>query len=59
MKEAPPRIGQKIFAGSVGPSMAEDFYYYDDPETPATATVERHLAKLVGLLTEAEHTFEP
>ena len=56
LKTAPPRIGQKIFAGPVSPSMAEGFYYYDDPETPATVTVERHLARLMDLLTAAEQT---
>jgi len=58
LKEAPPRIGQKLFAASASPSMAADFYYYDDPGTPATATVERHLARLLGLLTTAERTFQ-
>jgi hypothetical protein len=57
LKEAPPRIGQKAFAGPVSPSMAEDFYYYDDPETPAAVTVERRLAELADLLAAAEQRF--
>jgi hypothetical protein len=66
LKQAPPKLGQKIFAASVGssqptsvPSSAAEFYYYDDPETPATATVEKYLVSLAGLLTEAEQGFQP
>ena len=58
LKEAPPKIGQKAFVGSAGPSMAAGYYYYDGPEIPATATVERHLATLVTLLTDAERAFK-
>ena len=58
LKEAPPKIGQKVFVGSAGPSMAAAFYYYENAETPATATVERHLATLVTLLTDAEQAFK-
>ena len=64
LKTASAKIGQKIFAGTVGgsqpvrtPSFAGEFYFYHDPKIPATATVEQNLAKLVGLLTEAEEMF--
>lgn len=66
LKEAPPKLGQKIFVASVGsseptaaPSSAAGFYYYDDPQVPATATVEVHLASLEILLTEAEKGLQP
>jgi hypothetical protein len=66
LKEAPPKIGQKLFAPSVGtnttayaPSSAAEFYYYYDPGTPATATVEAHLVALRGLLGKAEQVFKP
>jgi len=45
LKEAPPKLGQKIYA--------------DDPQVPATVTVEGHLASLETLLTEAEATLQP
>jgi hypothetical protein len=68
LKEAPPRLGQKVFAASIGsrrsaPQLAStraaEFYYYEGPETPATVTVERHLVSLKALLTEAERALEP
>jgi hypothetical protein len=65
LKEAPPKLGQKVFAASIGgseptamPNSAADFYYYDDPQIPATATVEGHLATLESLLTKAERGFQ-
>lgn len=66
LKDAPPKLGQRIFTASVGcseataaPGSAAGFYYYDDPAIPATATVERHLASLEILLAEAEQGFQP
>lgn len=60
LKEAPPRIGQKAFIYSVQrgqtpyePSTAAEFYYFESPEIPATATVERHLVDLTALLEKA------
>lgn len=65
LNQAPPKLGQKIFAASIGsseptavPSSAAELYYYDDPEIPATATVEGHLASLEILLIEAEQKLE-
>jgi hypothetical protein len=61
LKEAPPKLGQKVFATSVHgsepatPSRAAEFYFYGhDPQVPATAIVESHLASLETLLTDAE-----
>lgn len=66
LKQAAPKLGQKIFVASVGssqptavPRSAADLYYYEDPEIPAIATVEGHLVSLEGLLTEAEQAFQP
>ena len=66
LKEAPPKVAQKVFAATIGsnapafvPSAAAEFYYYDDPQTPATATLEAHLLALGRLLTEAERRFRP
>lgn len=69
LKEAPPKLSQKLFAGffdSSGsstpafiPSSASAFYYFDNPDTPATVTVAVHLASLATLLAEAEQAFKP
>ena len=67
LKEASPKIGQKIFLPSVGlgealegthaPASAAEFYYFEDPHTPATVTVEKHLDALVKTLADAERRF--
>jgi hypothetical protein len=67
LKEAPPKIGQKVFAPFIGPKgtsepgytpeKADEFYFFDDPDTPATATVARHLDAIATLLADAERLF--
>ena len=67
LKEAPPQIGQKVFAPFIGPggsqdewyvpAIADEFYYFEDPGTPATFTVAKHLDALATLLSEAERRF--
>ena len=64
LKEASPRIGQILFAGTAGapasryePTLAEEFYYFEDPRTSATITVEKHLVELEQLLIDAERRF--
>jgi hypothetical protein len=64
LKEAPPKIGQRIFAASVGstepsysPAVASELYYFDDPGTPAAMTVERHLGDLEKRLADTERLF--
>jgi hypothetical protein len=64
LKEAPPKIGQKIFAPSIGtaepscsPARASELYYFDDANVPATATVERYLNDLEERLAEGERRF--
>jgi hypothetical protein len=67
LKEAPPKIGQRIFMPSIGPggthvpayepAKAAEFYYFDEPGTPATVTVENHLTALANLLTDGERRF--
>ena len=68
LKEAPPKIGQMLFAGTARggtrapltaeppdePRSAAEFYYYEVPGTPASDTVERHLVALCALLTRAK-----
>ena len=59
LKEAPPKVGQKIFMPSIGPggadipvprpSRAAEFYYFETPDVEATSTVETHLIALAKL----------
>jgi hypothetical protein len=63
LKDAPPKIGQRVFAPTVGgpeayvPIAASEFYYFESPDIPATVTVERHLAALEVLVADAEARF--
>jgi hypothetical protein len=65
LKEAPPKIGQRLFLADGGdssqlvyvPAYAREFYYFGEPGTPATDTVENHLTDLEKRLTEAERLF--
>lgn len=64
LKEAPPKIGQIVYATSVGtdapthvPDTAGKFYYFEAPAIPATATVARHLQALEACLAEAGRRF--
>ena len=67
LKEAPPKIGQKVFGPFIGPGgtqeqaytpeKADEFYYFEDPGTSATATVAKHLDALATLLADAERQF--
>lgn len=64
LKEAPTKISQKVFLASTDsiqpmytPAYAREFYYFEDPDTPATDTVEKHLMALKKYLTEAERRF--
>ena len=64
LKESSARIGQKVYLHSVGskkppafPPMARDYYYFKDPQTPATVTVEKHLIALERRVVEAEARF--
>jgi hypothetical protein len=67
LKEASPKVGQKIFMPSIGPggadlpaprpSRASEFYYFESPDVEATATVETHLIALERLLVDAEERF--
>lgn len=65
LKEGPPKIGQKVFAPFIGrtsdesetafvPATAAELYYFEEPDTPATVTVERYLASLSTLISDAE-----
>jgi len=64
LKQAPPKIGQKIFVSSVGssepsytPKFATELYYIDDPNVLATKRIEEHLNNLENRLDESERLF--
>lgn len=67
LKDAPPKIGQKVFLPFLGhggnqelaraPAKAAELYYFEDPGTPATVTVARHLDALAILLARGEQQF--
>ena len=57
LKEGPPKIGQIIRVGGPPAPMATELYYYEDPQTPATDTVEKHLNAVEALLVEAQSRF--
>ena len=67
LKEAPPKIGQRIWAPFIGPggvtvpgyvpTYAYEFYYFERPDIPATDTARRHLNALEILLAEAQKEF--
>ena len=68
LKEAPPRIGQKIFAASISvsgahskayePQTAAEFYYFEDPGIPATVIVAKHLEALRNVLAQGERLLQ-
>ncbi|HEY9444772.1 MAG TPA: hypothetical protein VIQ25_16185 [Gemmatimonadales bacterium] len=67
LKEAPPKVGQRVFMPFIGhggtgepayvPVRAAEFYYFETPGTPATDTVAKHLDALATLLTDGERQF--
>lgn len=64
LKEAPPKIGQRAFAASIGssqpsyePTKASEFYFFEDPQVSATHTVARHLHELHEVIKNAEANF--
>lgn len=56
LKEASPKIGQIIALGQP-PETAAGLYYYENPNTPATDTIQRHLDKIESLVLHAEKHF--
>jgi hypothetical protein len=56
LKEGPTKVGQVIRIG-VRTELAEEHYYFESPDVPATATVEKHLKRVEQLVVEAEQRF--
>jgi hypothetical protein len=58
VKEGPPKVGQILYGpGGPPPFRAEAYYYYEDPNIPATDTIERHLNSVEKIVTDAERRF--
>jgi hypothetical protein len=61
LHEAPPKLGQRGFAASMGssspsyePSWASEFYFFTGESLAATETVERNLREIERLVNEGE-----
>lgn len=69
LKQGPPMVGQIVRLPCVvngdppttiepeQPLKAEELYYYENPEIPATVTVERHLTSVAKTVADAEDRF--
>jgi hypothetical protein len=56
-KVGPPKVGQIIRLGGPTPEKMEELYYYENPDIPATETIERHLRSVERIVTDAEARF--
>jgi hypothetical protein len=56
-KVGPPKVGQIVRLGGPVPEKMEELYYYENPDIPATETVERHLRSVERIVKEAEERF--
>jgi hypothetical protein len=56
-KVGPPKVGQIIRLGGPAPEKMEQLYYYENPDIPATETIERHLRSVERIVTDAEERF--
>jgi hypothetical protein len=63
LKEAAPKIGQKVYVPSIGdsrtyvPTHAKELYYFESPDIPATDTIEGHLKDFEQTLRRADRWF--
>lgn len=57
LKKGPPKVGQIIRAGRPPAPMAAELHYYENSQTPATDTVEKHLNAVEALFMEAQSHF--
>jgi hypothetical protein len=56
VKEGPAKVGQVIRVG-VRTERAEEHYYFESADVPATTTVEKHLNQIEHLVLEAQERF--
>ena len=57
LKEGPAKVGQVIRVGT-RTKRAEEHYYFESPDIPATDTVARHLDRIEQIVVEANNKFE-
>ncbi len=59
LKQGPPKVGQiiKLGLGETAYRKAEERYYFEGPEIPATKSVERHLNSIEEIVVAAEERF--
>jgi hypothetical protein len=50
-------VGQIVRLGGPVPERMEELYFYEDPDTPATETIERHLRSVETIIIDAEERF--
>jgi hypothetical protein len=56
-KVGPPKVGQIMRLGGPAPEKMEELYYYENPDVPATETIERHLRSVERIVVDAEERF--
>ena len=56
-KPGPADTGDTFGSEEYGFGKAEERYYYEDPQTPATETVEKHLDSIEEIVRDAEQQF--
>ena len=56
LKKGPTKVGQVIRVG-VQTERAEEHYFFESADVPATATVEAHLKRIEQLVAEAQKRF--
>lgn len=56
-KVGPPKVGQIVRLGGPEPEKMEELYYYENPDIPATKTIERHLRSVERIVADAEERF--
>jgi hypothetical protein len=56
LHEAPAKINQVIRVGQT-PILATELYYYEQPEIPATHTVEKHINTTESIVLDADKKF--
>lgn len=57
LKEGPTRVGQVIRVGTPT-TKADEHYYFEDPDVPATETITRHLGRIGEVVQSAHDRFE-
>ena len=57
LKEAPPKVGQRIYVGIEIEKAKCLYYYVSEPDRTAIDTVRRHVAEIERIIREGEQKF--